>query len=249
MSEAALRLLEQVVGKPDGPRVLYEAWTSRRIGDSDLAELIPDTWLYNDSSEPTIGSIRWVEMFRAAGFLLRPTNGTRPVDAVNVYRGATRERTYGMSWTTNQDTAKQFARRHEQIGISHLYRALAPLDAILARFERPGEGQEFVLDPEGLELTVELLHRTEHAEEIQARGFEPSAWNDRGGEGVWSGSNYKATLTGHGEWVLAIEVPETRLEEFRVADPTGPYPDLFFLPDNVANEFPVLRVEHSPRSS
>jgi hypothetical protein len=41
-SEAAVRLQGDVIGKLDGPRVLFDAWTTGTVSDGDLHNLIPN---------------------------------------------------------------------------------------------------------------------------------------------------------------------------------------------------------------
>jgi hypothetical protein len=68
-----MRLLAEIVqDRPNGPQVLYDAWAGGRISDRDLRLLIPDTWLYVDWPEGVIGAGKWVQLFRAAGFLTYP---------------------------------------------------------------------------------------------------------------------------------------------------------------------------------
>jgi hypothetical protein len=88
-----MRLLAGIVqDRLNGPRVLHDAWAAGQVSDGDLRTLIPDTWLYVDWPERVIGTGKWVQMFRAAGFLSIPYGLSRPEPAITVFRGATEER-------------------------------------------------------------------------------------------------------------------------------------------------------------
>lgn len=152
VSQAAMRLLAEIVqDRPNGPRVLYDAWAGGQISDCDLRPLIPHTWLYVAWPERLIGVGKWVRLFRTAGFLSIPYGLSRPDSAMTVFRGATAERQSGMSWTTDARRADQFRQRHSWHGPTALYRTAVAPDAVLALLERTGEGPpEVVVDPQML---------------------------------------------------------------------------------------------------
>jgi hypothetical protein len=149
VSEAGMRLLAEIVqDRLSGPRVLYDAWAGGQISDGDLRMLIPDTWLYVDWPECIIGAGKWVQLFRAAGFLTISHGLARPDSSLTVFRGATAERRIGMSWTRDIDRADQFRQRHSWHAPSAVYRAVVTPHAVLALLERRGEGPpEVVVDP------------------------------------------------------------------------------------------------------
>lgn len=151
MSDAALRLLPQLSSNPNGPRVLYDAWTGHDILDADLQGLIPDVWLYNPADQPehVIGAAQWISMFERAGFISRPPQH-RPNTALRLFRGATESRSRGMSWTTTPEKADEFRRRHARHGSTAVFAATVLPQAMLAFLLRPGEGQEVVVNPQML---------------------------------------------------------------------------------------------------
>jgi hypothetical protein len=154
LSTAAKLLEPDLYGKPDGPSRLFDSWVAGKVQDTDLRGLVPLTWLYNDSPEHVIGARNWMRLFRAGGFMIHPTSLTRPVGSLTVFRGATEERSRGMAWTETPEMAGHFRQRHVTFGKAHIYRATLDAMAILALFERRGEGREFVLDPEQAEITL-----------------------------------------------------------------------------------------------
>jgi hypothetical protein len=152
-----MRLLVEIVSdRLEGPQVLYNAWAAGHVSDVDLRDLIPDTWLYVDWPERTIGAVKWVRLFRAAGFLSVPYGLLRPGKAITAFRGATAERRTGMSWTTDISRADQFRQRHSWHTPTAIYEAVITPDAVLALLERRGEGREIVVDPELLTVVKQV---------------------------------------------------------------------------------------------
>lgn len=152
MSEPAIRLQGEVIGHPDGPRVLFDAWKARVVSDRDLRGLIPDAWIRsgNDQPEQVIGTQDWVSMFRTAGFVSQPTSLIAPVDTLTIYRGAPEQRSRGMAWSTDIITAEQHRQRCEKFNeTALLYTATVQPPAVLALFHSRGE-EEVVLDPQFL---------------------------------------------------------------------------------------------------
>jgi hypothetical protein len=149
VSEAGMRLLGEIVqDRLDGPRVLYDAWSTGRVCDCDLRALIPDTWLYVDWPERIVGADKWVRLFRTTGFLAIPYGLSCPSTPIAVFRGATAERRAGMSWTTDIGRADQFRQRHSWHAPTAIYRTVVKPGAVLALLERRGEGPpEVVVDP------------------------------------------------------------------------------------------------------
>ena len=149
VSEAGMRLLSEIVqDRLDGPRILHDAWVTGLVSDLDLRGLIPDTWLYVDWPERVIGAIKWVRMFRAAGFLTVPYGLPRPASPLTVYRGASAKLMVGMSWTEDINRADQFRQRHSWHAPTAIYRAVVGPAAVLALLERKGESPpEVVVDP------------------------------------------------------------------------------------------------------
>lgn len=153
-----MRLLAEIVqARFNGRRILYDAWTARQIANADLRGLIPDTWLYVDWPERIIGADKWVQLFRAAGFLTIPYGLSQPASAITVFRGATAERRVGMSWTPDVNRARQFCQRHSWHAPATIYRTVVMPEAVLALLERKGESPpEVVVDPRML-TTIDQL--------------------------------------------------------------------------------------------
>lgn len=158
VDEVAARLRAVVVGRPDGAKPLYAAWTAGEITVAGLRDLLPDAWAYSDPSpETVIGALAWVVMFRATGLLLRPTNHPALDNPLTIYRGALPDRRGGMAWTTQQTKAEQFRVRRERAERvpAFVFRATVQLDAVLGAFNTRGE-YEIVVDPAFLDHIDQL---------------------------------------------------------------------------------------------
>jgi hypothetical protein len=151
-SEPAIRLQGDVIGRPDGPKILFDAWMAGDVSDGDLRGLIPDAWMRsgNDQPEQVIATHAWVTMFRAAGFVSQPTSLIAPVDALTVYRGAPEQRSAGMAWSVSIVKAEEFRQRCTKFNeTALLYAATVEPAAVLGLFGGRAE-QEVVVDPQFL---------------------------------------------------------------------------------------------------
>jgi hypothetical protein len=110
VSEAGMRLLAEIaLDRLTGPQVLYHAWADGQISDCDLRALIPDIWLYVDWPEHVIGVGKWVQLFRAAGFLSILYGLLRPDSAMTVFRGVRLDLT-GAARERSADSRETWAR-------------------------------------------------------------------------------------------------------------------------------------------
>ncbi len=149
-SESALRLQSEVFGRPDGPRVLYDAWATGKISARDLRSMIADVWLRTDQAAQVIDAQRWVGMFRAAGFVSQPTHLLAPTRPLTVYRGAPEHRSRAMAWTLSAETGGHSRLRCERLGeMAFVYTTTVQPEAVLALFASRAE-HEVVVDPEAL---------------------------------------------------------------------------------------------------
>lgn len=149
MSDAAIRLQGEIIGQPNGPQRLYDAWTTGEIVDNDLRSLIPDTWTRCDQPEQIIGASCWVPMFRAAGQLVLPTNLPTPTYPLKIYRAAPEARRHGMAWAPDIQVAAYFRQRCEHFHeTAVIYQATVRADAVLAIFNIKRPEHEIVVDPQ-----------------------------------------------------------------------------------------------------
>lgn len=85
--------------------------------------------------------------FRAAGFVTDTNGVLLPTEAVTAWRGAAARHGRGLSWTTDLEVARFFARRYAGTSrTSTVYAAEVPPEGVLGVF--PGRKEaELVVDP------------------------------------------------------------------------------------------------------
>src|SRR5437868_358593 len=97
----------------------------------------------------------WVRAFKTVGFL----GSSPPSEPMTLYRGALPDYRKAMSWTTDIDRARWFARRISLVRdpiLGHLYRAEVPAHHIWAAWQENPE-HEVVVNPWALRNLVEDL--------------------------------------------------------------------------------------------
>jgi hypothetical protein len=131
------------------PTLLYEAFTDG-IDRDDLCRLLMDAWVYSDWPEDVLDSHGWLAMFRSAGFFSLPHEFAPPTKELTLFRAATKERSRRMSWTDNENLAKELGKRHSNYGDVVLFQTIVKPELILAYLGRNDEGWTVVVDPTGL---------------------------------------------------------------------------------------------------
>jgi hypothetical protein len=124
------------VGAPNrGPGLLWRWWTRADIDSDALAHLILTVWALTDCPERDLGQRRWLELFRATGYL--PDDAPPSSNPLSIYRGAPERYRRRMSWTTDPEIARRFA-TSETRRRGEVWRATVPAHAILARLYDDG---------------------------------------------------------------------------------------------------------------
>lgn len=86
------------------PLILYRLWHEGRIGEADLQDVVACVWVNNRSPTAGLSRRRWVELFKAAGPIIRSEVAidgddeqlppefapltTMPTEPMTVWRGA-----------------------------------------------------------------------------------------------------------------------------------------------------------------
>lgn len=149
-------------GRNSNPDQLSGWWRAGELTVPVLRALIIEAWQLPEFPQLALGERRWLEMFRASGFV--SDTGRDPPDApMTLYRGAplhTRGR--GMSWTPDAEKARWFAARRPYFTArlpAGLFRATVPPHAVLALIEEGRGENEAVLNPRCLRgrATPELV--------------------------------------------------------------------------------------------
>ena len=155
--------LAHLWGKERAPLVLHEAWCRGLFVPSDLRIALPPTWCAPMRPEPLLGTLKWLELFRAAGY-------RSPDDPIVIYRGAPSKDCRGMSWTTDIERATWFANHYNvrqqwttDPQPSHIYRCTAQPEAVLCQIPKTivgdlaWEENEVIVNPDPSVLTIEVV--------------------------------------------------------------------------------------------
>lgn len=133
--------------------------------DTERAKALTAAWTLAEWPEQHAEQEVWAMLFAAIGpvkngALVRDDELGLP-DPVTLYRGAIPSRRDGMSWTTDPERAKWFARRFDgtwnQKG--EVYEITIPLEFCLARFTEGRGEDEVVVDVTQLDMDAEVTTR------------------------------------------------------------------------------------------
>jgi hypothetical protein len=98
-------------GRNNGPGLLFDWWFGGELTVEQLHALLPGVWEMAEWPSRHLTRDAWILMFRTAGYCSSPPGLPAPTSPTTVYRGCTPGRRRGMSWTTDLDQARWFARR------------------------------------------------------------------------------------------------------------------------------------------
>jgi hypothetical protein len=130
-------------GRLQGPNLLVEWLADGRLTVDDLREVLQPVWTRAEGPTREFPIPKWVALFRAADYPLRPQQ------AVRLYRGTRPgRRRRGMSWTTDVERARWFADRWFEQGYRQVevVTVLAPPSALLVEIADSRE-HEVIVDP------------------------------------------------------------------------------------------------------
>lgn len=143
-------------GRNAGPVILRSLWLSGTLEPIELNPLVARVWSLAEFPEGSIGLSAWVAMFREAGFVTDDAGVERPRSPLRVFRGTTWGRRRRMSWTSDADKARWFARRASLFGFSGmLVSATAPPAGVLGILQGRNES-EVIVDPATLTLVTRI---------------------------------------------------------------------------------------------
>lgn len=125
---------------------------------SQLRELLPVAFRDTEFPwrAPLVSKARWIELFKATGFLSDTAGVTEPPrEGLTVYRGCLPYYHLGLAWTTNSERAQWFTNRFPVLGEAVVYKAHVGPRSILAMFNERKES-EVVVNPRGLKGVQEI---------------------------------------------------------------------------------------------
>lgn len=102
-------------GRVEGPVVLFDLDAAGHLDESTLAVVLPMIWSWAEFPAQAVDQDAWAAWFERVGY--RDARGDmlpRP-EQLRLYRGCSPDEQtegWGMSWTDDLDTARQFARRN-----------------------------------------------------------------------------------------------------------------------------------------
>ena len=139
-------------------QIVMEWWRSGVVPvGPDLQKALSHAWILCEQDDtldnPVIAEI--IECFRACGFTVDANEIQAPQEPLKVYRGGL---PHGIAWSTEFSVAKWFAERCLGPGrlAGPIYEAIAPPEAVLARFQSRNES-EVVVDPRLMQMYAEPI--------------------------------------------------------------------------------------------
>jgi len=131
-------------------RPLYvEAWWANMLMTvPELQEALAMAWTSCHYPARTFGIRTSVDLFKAAGFISDRPGVELPTSDLVVYRGCRPDGYFSLSWTTDYERAKWFAKNYNSDGAT-VFRVEVPPQHILAMFSEREEN-EAVVNPWGM---------------------------------------------------------------------------------------------------
>ncbi|WP_301150152.1 hypothetical protein [Mycobacterium simiae] len=123
------------------------------LSDSSMAGVVAAVWTLAEPFKAGLDPADWIGMFRSNGYTHEGDLCPLPVEPVTVYRGAVEDRRVGLAWTTDYDTAREFAcARMSGREKGNIYKTIIEPGLMLAYIHDVlGRGEaEFVVDQERL---------------------------------------------------------------------------------------------------
>lgn len=133
----------------DNPDLLLTLIEESCLTPAAVRELLADVWTVTEFPGHNGGVDRWRDAFDQAGWL-SDDDSAQPTEPLTLYRGATPEHQYGMSWTADPERARWFAKRFSSPhSPGYIYRRTFAPREILARFTGRNEDEYVVwIDPD-----------------------------------------------------------------------------------------------------
>jgi hypothetical protein len=136
------------VGPDAAPLLLHTWWAQGEVGDDALRAFLTGVWKGVEFPLRSLKRSLWLDLFTAAGFVAEPAGLERPVQALEVYRGAAPSHARGLSWTTDRKRAAAFAEAWPPRGgrAAAVYQTEAPPEAVMAIIQ-VGKSRDVIVEP------------------------------------------------------------------------------------------------------
>lgn len=141
------------LGRNSAPALMISLACDGLLTSEAAAYAVPMAWSVVEFPNRALDEEDWRYLFELAGYTDDGRPGTRPVESVNLYRGAVPDHRAGWSWTDDRPLAEWFAARLFNHGEGRVWSARVEPWRLYARIsdQRPGES-EYVVDTSGLTI-------------------------------------------------------------------------------------------------
>lgn len=144
-------------GWDDAARELYARFRAGVVSSDEMLQELPAIWRLRSDSDPLDSDAAWRAMVEHAGYFTWRSGqacgrrSRRPTWPRRLFRGATFERRFGMSWTTKRAIAEYFARYRQTPAdeIGQVWVGLFPPGRLLAYIE---DEREHLVDAVGVDI-------------------------------------------------------------------------------------------------
>lgn len=141
------------LGRNDFPAIL--SYVFDYLDPTSRGEALEAAWVGSEYPTFQLSKEEWVTMFGAFGYTVDGISQERPNESLTLYRGATPEHKFGMSWTDNRDIAARFASGDLLgRGAGVIFTADVEPERLYAYFHEGRRESEFVIETDGLEITA-----------------------------------------------------------------------------------------------
>lgn len=137
-------------GRNEFPAILFQRHAEGDLDDPDLlAYALESAWTLAEFPGRWFGEV-FTDLFRRVGYLHDHHRAPErcPKHPVTLWRAATPEHKYGMSWTDDRAVAERFLQLRQYLSLPRprLYRLEARPSQLLARFDSGRREAEYVVD-------------------------------------------------------------------------------------------------------
>ncbi|MEJ5927949.1 hypothetical protein WG915_04865 [Corynebacterium sp. H128] len=123
------------------------------VTPEQITRLTCFAWQFSVTPLAHLSKNQWLDMFRYGGFVSTEPGVATPPESITLYRGGHPRETesgFGMSWTSDRETAEFFANDYHSNRGGCIFTAEVKAPAILAHINTLGKN-EYVIDPDDAE--------------------------------------------------------------------------------------------------
>lgn len=158
------RRYSSALDRNEAPGLLFDlVYIDKSLDVARVPGALADAWSAPEYPERALGGGTWIAMFEKAGYTHDGQPADRPSEPVRLFRGCTSEvifnednyleidPRFGMSWTSDVDTARRFAAGIRGRARGNVYAAVVQPEHLLAYLgPQHRDESEFIVHPAGL---------------------------------------------------------------------------------------------------